>query len=110
MPHLDWYKTSAWPVLARNTAMRSEEIKVLRWRQVDLTNRTIIVGKSKTDAGPGRAIPLNQSATALRTYWRGQSMDVAPENHVFPTCELIDKNGGSVRTRTADLLRVKQAL
>ena len=74
-------------VLALNTAMRSQEIKTLRWRQVDLINRSLIVGKSKTDAGTGRVIPLNQSAVAALTYWRGHSPDVEPDHYVFPACE-----------------------
>ena len=74
-------------VVALNTAMRSQEIKMLRWRQVDLIKRSLTVGKSKTDAGTGRVIPLNQSAVAAFTYWRGKSTDVAPDDYVFPACE-----------------------
>jgi integrase len=49
-------------VVALSTVMRSKEIKTLRWSQVDLIQRSLVVGKSKTDAGTGRYIPLNQSA------------------------------------------------
>ncbi|HWP84011.1 MAG TPA: tyrosine-type recombinase/integrase [Terriglobia bacterium] len=74
-------------VLALNTAMRSQEIKTLRWRQVDLVNRCLTVGRSKTDAGTGRVIPLNQSAAAVLEYWHSRSANVAPDDCVFPACE-----------------------
>jgi integrase len=39
--------------------MRSVEIRTLRWEQTDFERRFLIVGKSKTEAGEGRTIPLN---------------------------------------------------
>ena len=74
-------------VLALNTAMRSQEIKTLRWCQLDLINRTITVGESKTDAGSGRMIPLNQAAMAVLSYWRCQNSNSQPEHYIFPSCE-----------------------
>jgi integrase len=54
--------------LALNTGMRHDEMRLLRWRQVDLTNKAITVGKSKTEHGAGRAVPLNQRAlTSMQT-------------------------------------------
>ena len=47
-------------VLALNTAMRANEIRTLRWGLVDWQKRTIRVGRSKTEAGEGRVIPLNE--------------------------------------------------
>ena len=38
-------------VMGLNTAMRSQEIKTLRWSQVDLIHKSLIVGKSKTEGG-----------------------------------------------------------
>jgi integrase len=49
-------------VLALNTTMRRSEIRLLRWEQVDLEKRVLDVGKSKTEAGEGRPIPLNVPA------------------------------------------------
>ena len=51
-------------VLALNSTMRSQEIKSLRWKQIDFVRRELVVGESKTDAGAGRLIPLNR--TVLR--------------------------------------------
>ena len=41
--------------------MRKDEINKLHWNQVDLFEGALTVGKSKTDAGTGRVIPLNAS-------------------------------------------------
>jgi integrase len=46
-------------MLAQNTGMRSSEIRRLQWDHLDLKKRFLTVGKSKTDAGEGRTIPLN---------------------------------------------------
>ena len=51
-------------VLALNTAMRGCELKGLRWRDVDLIDRTVTVQRSKTTAGE-RIIPLNADAIAV---------------------------------------------
>ncbi len=40
------------------TGMRAEEITSLRWWQVDFEEKTITVGKSKTEAGAKRVIPM----------------------------------------------------
>ena len=42
--------------------MRANEIRTLRWGLVDWQKRTIRVGRSKTEAGEGRVIPLNAAA------------------------------------------------
>ena len=46
-------------VLALNCGMRDSEIKNLRWSQIDWGKGILTVGKSKTEAGAGRTIPLN---------------------------------------------------
>jgi integrase len=74
-------------MLALNTAMRSQEIKTLRWSQVDLLHRSLIVGKSKTDAGSGRIIPLNQAAVNVLAHWASRKPEASPEHFVFPACE-----------------------
>ncbi len=71
-------------ILALNTGMRATEIRLLRWRQVDLAGRTLTIGKSKTDAGTGRAIPLNQRVMATLTFWASLFEDRQPEHYIFP--------------------------
>ncbi len=71
-------------VLAGNTTMRLGEIRTLTWERVDLANRTVRVGKSKTAAGGGRLIPLNQRVWAALEMWRANFPDAKPEHYVFP--------------------------
>jgi integrase len=73
--------------LALNTTMRDHEIKALRWRQIDLFERELIVGKSKTEAGKGRRIPLNPDATKAMVDWANHFPERKPEHYVFPACE-----------------------
>jgi len=48
-----------------NTGLRDKELREIRWEQVDLIHKkALTVGKSKTDAGTGRVIPLNETALA----------------------------------------------
>jgi integrase len=67
-----------------HTGLRSQELRLLRWHQVDLIEGTITVGKSKTQGGEGRLAYL--SATAIQTLqnWRAQFPDVQPSHAVFP--------------------------
>lgn len=108
------YKDSAlYPivVIGLNTAMRSQEIKSLRWCQVDLVRRSLVVGKSKTDAGSGRVIPLNQSALTVLAHWASQKPEATPEQFVFPACENhhIDPTRPIASFRTAWRHATKQA-
>lgn len=45
-------------MLAFATGMRHDELRLLRWHQIDLTNEAIKVGRSKTTHGTGRPVPL----------------------------------------------------
>lgn len=65
--------------------MRHDEMRLLRWRQVDLTNKAITVGKSKTEHGAGRAVPLNQRALTSMQTWANLFPDRKPNHFVFPT-------------------------
>jgi len=74
-------------VLAINTGMRHKEIRTLRWRNVDLASRVLIVGESKTDAGRGRPIPLIQPAWAALEMWACRFPRRKAGQFVFPACE-----------------------
>ncbi|HWS95262.1 MAG TPA: tyrosine-type recombinase/integrase [Candidatus Methylomirabilis sp.] len=68
--------------LALNTALRKNEIRTLRWSQIDFEKRTVTVGKAKTEGGSGRLIPLNQPAFDALAKWGGrlvESKASAPE-------------------------------
>ena len=64
--------------------MRYSEIRLLRWGQVDFGGHTITVGKSKTEAGTGRVIPLNERAFQVLQFWAGHFPERMPEHYVFP--------------------------
>jgi integrase len=70
--------------LAFNTCMRYSEIRLLRWQQVDFAAREITVGKSKTESGSGRVIPLNARAYAVLEFWASNFPAREPSHYVFP--------------------------
>jgi integrase len=74
-------------LLALNTAMRKDEIRLLRWGQIDLEKRILIVGRSKTDAGTDRLITLNPPALEALVRWASQFPGAQPDHFVFPWCE-----------------------
>jgi integrase len=71
-------------VLALNTAMRKDEIRLLRWEQIDLEKRTLTVGHSKTAEGTGRLITLNLPAFQALMRWAGRFPSIKPGDYVFP--------------------------
>ena len=73
--------------LALNTALRKNEIRTLRWQQIDLLARTLTVGRTKTEGGSGRTIPLNSVAYAAAVRWASRFPEAKPEHYVFPSCE-----------------------
>lgn len=75
--------------LALNTAMRKNEIRMLRWQQIDLIQRTLAVGRTKTEGGSGRVIPLNSVAYAALVRWISRFPEAKPEDYLFPACENV---------------------
>jgi integrase len=76
-------------VVDLNCGLRDKELRELRWQQIDLVNKkTLTVGKSKTEAGTGRVIPLNDAVlAALQTHaaWYVRRFGgCKPEWFVFP--------------------------
>jgi integrase len=67
-----------------HTGLRSQELRLLRWRQVNLLEGTIIVGKSKTQGGEGRLVYLSALATQTLQNWRNQFPNAQPTDAVFP--------------------------
>jgi integrase len=70
-------------VLGLNTGMRHKEIRTLRWKNLDLANRVLRVGESKTEAGKGRPIPLTQPTWAVLNMWLSRFPDRKPDHFVF---------------------------
>jgi integrase len=71
-------------LISLHTTLRNEELRLLKWEQVDLINGTIRVGKSKTEGGKGRIIPLSQLALQTFRDWRTNFPDAQPSHFVFP--------------------------
>ena len=71
-------------VIALNTGMREGEIRRLRWDQVNFDSRTITVGKAKTAAGTGRAIPMNDRLTLAMRTWANRFPARESSHYVFP--------------------------
>ena len=71
--------------LALSTAMRYSEIRLLKWKQVDFSGKQVWVGKSKTEYGEGRPIPMNDRAFLVMSMWAETFPDHKPEHYVFPT-------------------------
>ncbi len=72
-------------LLSLHTGLRNAELRLLRWRQVDLLEKNVTVGKSKTAGGEGRVIPLSETAFRALQEWRSQFPDALPAHFVFPT-------------------------
>jgi integrase len=71
-------------LVSMHTGLRNQELRLLRWRQVDLLERTVTVGKSKTEGGEGRIVPLSDMATRCLQEWRGLFPEAQPGHAVFP--------------------------
>jgi integrase len=67
-----------------HTGLRSQELRMLRWRQVDLTEGIITVGKSKTQGGEGRLVYLSAQANRTLGDWRSLFPEVQASHAVFP--------------------------
>jgi integrase len=79
--------------------VRYSEIRLLRWNQIDLPSRMVTVGKSKTDAGTGRVVPLNGYAVVLLDFWAGRFPARRGDDFVFPS-ERYGAGGDTFTPRT----------
>jgi integrase len=74
--------------LALNAGMRDAEIKNLTWGQIDFAKKYLAVGRSKTDAGEGRTIPLNSTLVEVFAeygeWYRERFGKPRAEWYVFP--------------------------
>jgi len=70
--------------MALATCMRYSEIRLLQWNQIDFTRCEVRVGKSKTECGEGRVIPLNQRFRTVLEFWAERFPQRKPNQFVFP--------------------------
>jgi integrase len=76
-------------VVDLNCGLRDKELRELRWQQINLVHKkTLTVGKSKTEAGTGRVIPLNDTVLvaleAHASWYIRRFSECRPEWYVFP--------------------------
>jgi integrase len=71
-------------LISIHTGLRSQELRLLRWHQVDLLEGIITVGKSKTMGGEGRLVYLSAMAIQTLHNWRAQFPGAQPSHAVFP--------------------------
>jgi integrase len=76
-------------VVDLNCGLRDKELRELRWKQIDLVDKkTLTVGKSKSEAGTGRVIPLNDTVLvaleAHASWYTRRFGSCRPEWYVFP--------------------------
>ena len=98
----EWQVARLAMTLALNTTMRSCELKGLRWRDVNLVNRSLTVRRSKTEAGQ-RIIPLNADAFAAVLECRERikafyGVQPQPDWYVFPSGEGQGPRTGTNKT------------
>jgi integrase len=72
-------------LLSLHTGLRNQELRLLKWGQIDLIGRNLIVGRSKTAGGQGRQIPLSATAFQCLQAWRSNFPDATPAHYVFPS-------------------------
>ena len=79
--------------LALNAGIRDAELKNLTWAQMDLAKGYLTVGKSKTEAGEGRTIPLSHALAAGGILASGIGSDSGNPNPngMFPVREAASK-------------------
>jgi integrase len=93
-------------LLALNTGMRRGELFHLRWTEVNLNTRWLVVGGRTSKNKQTRRLPLNKEAMAVLDTWRLQSLGNCANPYVFPGDEdrpltTITKAWRRVRTLAA---------
>jgi integrase len=92
-------------IFARDTGLRAAEIKALRrcdlrlqWKDGVIVAGEVIVPKSKTKAGTGRAVPFSPDVCSTLTMWLSRFAGAGPTAYVFPRHEvqMLKRGKGSV--------------
>ena len=72
-------------LVSLHTGLRNGELRMLRWRHIDLLEPKLTVAKSKTAGGEGRIVPLSKTALQCLLDWRGLFPNAVPAHYVFPS-------------------------
>jgi integrase len=71
--------------IALSTGLRLDEIRLLKWKQIDFVHEALKVGKSKTQQGTGRPVHLNSRALESLKVWAQQFPKRKLDHYVFPS-------------------------
>lgn len=74
------------------TGLRRDELRHLKWHQVDFIHGLLAVRKSKTDAGL-RYINMTDALILLKE-WRFNFPDAQPDHYIFPNQKYANTKGG----------------
>jgi integrase len=78
------------------TGMREDEAFTMQWRQVDLLNAHLTVGRAKSSSGTGRVIPINDELLPIlkshRQWFVENFGNPRPDHYVFPWGSPIPKD------------------
>jgi integrase len=88
-------------VLALRGGLRLDEIRYLRWVNVDLQRQTITVAKSKTENGEGRVLDMGELLHPVLTTWAAQFPDRKPAHFLLPS----EKYGQGGKVYSLDVTR-----
>lgn len=76
-------------MLAQYSALRGKEIRTLQWERLNLDKRIITLGETKSDAGTGPTIPINDelfSAAVEYAKWYTERFSKPKYKEKFGTC------------------------
>lgn len=82
-----WSPNCTVTVLGLNTRLRHSEVRKRSWADVDLAEHVLVVGKTKTEAGSGRPVPLTPAAWSVLDMWASRFPNCRPSDYIFPACE-----------------------
>jgi integrase len=71
-------------IIALGNCMRHDEIRLLRWNQVDFAKGEVRVGKSKTRQGTGRVIPMSPRVRTVLEFWAVRFPNRKLNHYDFP--------------------------
>ncbi len=78
-------------VLSLDAGLRPSEIRSLHrlnlrlsWRNGTVVEGEVIVGRSKTEAGAGRIVPLTRRACGALSIWIARFPQAGPDSYLFP--------------------------
>lgn len=83
----NWSPIYTVTVLCLNTGLRYSKVRKRCWADVDLAKHVLAVGKTKTEAGSARPVPLTPAAWSVFDMRASRFLSRQLSDHIFPACE-----------------------